>query len=71
MGGTDSKNKIEEEFEIFKIEKDGNALLKSKADSKEYLMRVVACSSQADIDRLKALLECRAQLKSHHLLTLV
>jgi serine/threonine protein kinase len=71
MGQTDSKKKIEEEFEIFKIEKDGNALLKSKKDSREYLMRIVTCSTQADMDRLKALLECRAQLKNHHILSLV
>lgn len=34
MGQTESKNKIEEEFEIYRIEKDGNALLRSKKDNK-------------------------------------
>ncbi len=34
-------------------------------------MRVITCASQADIDRLKALLECRAKLKNHHILSLV
>lgn len=53
------------------MEVDGNALLKSRKDGKEYMMRLITCSSQGDIDRLKALLECRAQLKSHHLLSLV
>jgi hypothetical protein len=34
-------------------------------------MRSVACATQADMDRLKTLLECRAQLKNQHLLSLV
>ena len=71
MGQGESKKKIEEEFEIYRVEKDGNALLKSRKDGKEYLMRLISCASQDDIDRLKALLECRAQLRSHHLLELV
>jgi serine/threonine protein kinase len=46
-------------------------LLRSKKDSKEYLMRVVTCATVADLERLKALLECRAQLRSQHILSLV
>ena len=53
------------------MEMDGNALLKSRKDAKEYMMRQITCSSALDIERLKALLECRAQLRSHHLLSLV
>lgn len=34
-------------------------------------MRVVTCATVADMERLKALLECRAQLSSQHILSLV
>jgi serine/threonine protein kinase len=34
-------------------------------------MRVVTCSHPADIDRLKVLLEGRAQIKNNHILSLV
>jgi hypothetical protein len=46
-------------------------LLKSKKDDKDYFMRIVTCTNQPDLDRLKVLLESRAQLKSPHLLSLV
>lgn len=71
MGQSDSKKKIEEEFEIYKLEDNGNALLRSKLDDKDYLMRVVSCTNQVDLERFKTLLESRAQIKSHHLLSLV
>lgn len=71
MGQGESKKKIEEEFEIYKIEDNGNTLLRSKKDEKDYLMRIVSCSSQNDLDRLKTLLESRAQIKNNHLLSLV
>jgi hypothetical protein len=56
MGQTESKRKIEEEFEIQQIKENGDTLLRSKKDDKDYLMRVVSCSCQADLDRLKTLL---------------
>lgn len=34
-------------------------------------MRVVSCSSQADLERLKTLIENRAQIVNNHLLGLV
>lgn len=34
-------------------------------------MRVITCASQSDLERLKTLLENRAQIKSNHLLELV
>lgn len=71
MGQSESQKKIEEDFEIFKLEDNGNALLRSKANDKDYLMRIVSCPNQSDLERLKTLLESRAQIKNHHLLSLV
>ena len=71
MGPSQSQQKVEEEFEVFRVEREGIALVKSRKDGRQYLMRVVSCASEADLERLKALLECRARLKSPHILELV
>jgi len=34
-------------------------------------MRVVTCSNQADVDRIRVLLEERAQIKNNHIFSLV
>jgi hypothetical protein len=53
------------------VEANGEAQLKSKRDQKEYLMRVVSCGSEADMERLKVFLETRAQIRNQHILALV
>lgn len=70
MGQSEATTKIDDQFEIYRVERDGNALLKSRTDQREYLMRVVTCSSLPDMERIKTFLREKAQIKSHHLLAL-
>jgi hypothetical protein len=71
MGQKESRKNIEEEYDILKQEMDGSALVRNRKDSQDYLMRVVTCATEVDMERLKALLECRAQLSSQHMFSLV
>lgn len=71
MGQKESRQSLEEEFDIIKREVDGSMVVRNKKDAQDYLMRVVTCATEVDMERLKALLECRAQLASQHLFSLV
>lgn len=45
MGPSQSQQKVEEEFEVFRVEREGSAIVKSRKDGRQYLMRVVNCAS--------------------------